>query len=261
MQISFSKYQGTGNDFIIIDNRKGTINLAQAQVAKLCHRRFGIGADGLMLLEETPGYDFKMVYFNSDGAESSMCGNGGRCLVHYAADKGILKNTYKFLAIDGEHEAEIDLDGTVSLKMKDVVEVIQNGNHFILNTGSPHWVEMTDNVAALDVLKQGRQRRNSPAFEKEGINVNFVEQGAEPFRIKVRTYERGVEAETLSCGTGVTAAAIVCHHNDNGFNRVEISTPGGPLSVEYEKAGEGYRNIWLRGPAKKVFDGTLILPL
>lgn len=259
MQISFTKYQGTGNDFIIIDNRKGSIVLTKAQVEKLCNRRFGIGADGLMLLETTAGFDFKMVYYNSDGAESSMCGNGGRCLVRYASEQGILRNTYKFLAIDGEHEAEIDLDGTVSLKMKDVLDVTHNGNHFILDTGSPHWVEMTEDVGAMDVYKQGRQRRNSPPFEKEGINVNFVQQTPEPFRIKVRTYERGVEAETLSCGTGVTAAAIVCHHNDNGFNRVEVTTAGGKLSVEYDKHENHYTNIWLTGPAQKVFDGTVVV--
>lgn len=258
MQLSFSKYQGTGNDFIIIDNRKKEYRLSKEDVAKLCHRRFGIGADGLMLLETEPGYDFKMVYYNSDGGESTMCGNGGRCLVKYASGKGILKNTYRFLAIDGAHEASIDLDGTVSLKMTDVKQIQRTGNHYELDTGSPHWVEMVDDVDSLDVAAQGRERRQRPPHTTNGINVNFVQQGTELFRIKVRTYERGVEAETLSCGTGVTAAAIVCNHNENGFNRVEVTTPGGRLIVEYDKVGDVYQNVWLTGPAQEVFTGTII---
>ena len=257
MHIPFSKYQGTGNDFIIIDNRKKEYNFLREEVARMCHRRFGIGADGLMLLEEEAGYDFKMVYFNSDGGESTMCGNGGRCLVKYASTKGILKNTYRFLAIDGAHEATIDLDGTVSLKMTDVGDVQRTGGHFILNTGSPHWVEVVDDVQLVDVAVQGRERRHRPPYGAEGINVNFVQLGAEPFRIKVRTYERGVEAETLSCGTGVTAAAIVCSHNENGFNRVEVDTPGGRLIVEYDKVNDAYKNVWLTGPAEEVFAGTI----
>jgi diaminopimelate epimerase len=258
MHVEFFKYQGTGNDFVILDNRKGRYtNITTAQVKFICDRRFGIGADGLMMLNARNEYDFEMKYYNADGRESSMCGNGGRCLVKFAQDVGIMRNNYKFLAVDGEHEASINMDGIVSLKMKDVDKVEYRRGHYILNTGSPHYVEVTDNVRHLDVFHKGREIRYSPEFEKEGINVNFVEQDEEADKIFVRTYERGVENETLSCGTGVTAAALVCHHNDNGFNTVEVETPGGQLSVEYDKIGDSFKNIWLNGPADKVFDGTI----
>lgn len=258
MHIEFFKYQGTGNDFVILDNRKGKYsNLTLSQIQFICGRRFGIGADGLMLLNNLAGYDFEMKYYNADGRESSMCGNGGRCLVKFAQDMGIMRSNYKFLAIDGEHEASINMDGIISLKMKDVNSIEYHRSHFILDTGSPHYVEIMTNLLDFDVVRRGREIRYSPEFEKEGINVNFVEQDDEPDKIIVRTYERGVEDETLSCGTGVTAAALVCHHNDNGFNRVEVKTPGGHLSVEYDKIQDHYRNIWLNGPVEKVFDGTI----
>jgi diaminopimelate epimerase len=258
MHIDFFKYQGTGNDFVILDNRKGKYsNLTTSQIQFICGRRFGIGADGLMLLNNHTAYDFEMKYYNADGRESSMCGNGGRCLVKFAQDMGIMRSNYKFLAIDGGHEASINMDGIISLKMKDVDSIEYHRSHFILDTGSPHYVEIMTNLLDFDVVTRGREIRYSPEFEKEGINVNFVEQDDEPDKIIVRTYERGVEDETLSCGTGVTAAALVCHHNDNGFNRVEVKTPGGHLSVEYDKIQDRYKNIWLNGPAEKVFDGTI----
>jgi len=258
MQIQFYKYQGAGNDFVIMDNRNQRYDsLTKEQVAFLCDRRFGIGADGLMLLNTHAGYDFEMKYYNADGRESSMCGNGGRCLVQFANDCGIRKDVYKFLAVDGEHEASINDDGTVALKMNDVNEVKHDHGNYILNTGSPHYVHLASDVMGLDVFKKGREIRYSKEFEKEGINVNFVEQTDHPTKIIVRTYERGVEDETFSCGTGVTAAALVCSHNDNGFNRVEVKTKGGLLSVEYEKTGDSYTNIWLNGPAVKVFEGNI----
>ena len=258
MQIQFFKYQGTGNDFVIIDNREGKYNsLTSEQVNFLCDRRFGIGADGLMLLNTLTGYDFEMKYYNSDGKESSMCGNGGRCLVKFAYDCGIQKTNYKFLAVDGDHEATIQPDGLVALKMNDVGEVKNDHDNFILNAGSPHYVKLTDDVMHLDVYKKGKEIRYSKPFEKEGINVNFVEQTEAPDKIIVRTYERGVEDETYSCGTGVTAAALVCHHNEAGFNRVEVTTKGGDLSVEYDKIGDQFKNIWLNGPAIKVFEGSI----
>lgn len=261
MNISFYKYQGTGNDFVILDNRDDKYNtLSKEQVKLLCNRRFGIGADGLMLLNSHPGFDFEMKYFNADGGESTMCGNGGRCLVKFAYDMGIIKTTYTFLAIDGPHEASVDLDGLVSLKMVDVPGYQQQNGHYILNTGSPHFVTFSNNVMQEDVFRKGREIRNSAPFAAEGINVNFVEQGDNSYRIKVRTYERGVEDETFSCGTGVTAAALVCYHNDNGFNRVEIDTLGGHLSVDYDRIGESFVNIWLTGPALRVFEGTITLP-
>lgn len=257
MQIQFYKYQGTGNDFVILDNRdKKYESLTKEQIEFLCNRRFGVGADGLMLLNLHPDYDFEMKYYNSDGKESSMCGNGGRCLTKFANDVGLVQTSYKFLAIDGEHESGINSDGTVALKMADVDEVRHDHGNFILNTGSPHFVMFTNDVMHLDVFKNGREIRNSDGFKKEGINVNFVEQ-TDSDKIIVRTYERGVEDETFSCGTGVTASALVCFHNDNGFNRVEVQTRGGLLSVEYEKTGESYKNIWLNGPATKVFEGII----
>lgn len=259
MLIHFYKYQGTGNDFIILDNRRNEYPLSRKNVAFLCHRRFGIGADGLMLLNSHPGFDFEMKYYNSDGAESSMCGNGGRCLVKFASDRGILKRDYRFLAIDGVHDASIDMDGTVSLRMNDVDNVYYEHGKYILNTGSPHYVDMVDDVLHMDVVNRGRQVRYSDAFRKDGINVNFVQQTVEPDKIIVRTYERGVEDETYSCGTGVTAAALVCFHNENGYNRVEVKTKGGDLSVEFDRIDENYRNIWLIGPAVKVFEGEIDL--
>jgi len=258
MKIQFYKYQGTGNDFVILDNRnKQYDGLTNEQIGFLCDRRFGIGADGLMLLNTHPAYDFEMKYYNSDGRESSMCGNGGRCLTRFANDIGLVQTDYKFLAIDGEHEASINTDGSVALRMNDVNEVKYDHGNFILNTGSPHFVTLINDVMHIDVFKKGREIRNSNEFKKEGINVNFVQQTEEADKIIVRTYERGVEDETFSCGTGVTASALVCSHNDNGFNRVEVKTKGGDLSVEYDKIGDAYKNIWLNGPAVKVFEGTL----
>jgi diaminopimelate epimerase len=261
MQINFHKYEGTGNDFIILDNRNLLYSsLNTEQIKKLCDRRFGIGADGLMILCTKDGYDFEMKYYNADGREGSMCGNGGRCLVKFAHAAGIRKNEYKFLAVDGGHEAEIDTDGTVSLKMNDVDKVRQFHGDFILNTGSPHYIKMVDDVMNMDVYQKGRNIRYSKEFELEGINVNFTEQLADADKIIVRTYERGVEDETFSCGTGVTAAALVCWHNENGFNDVEVKTLGGKLNVEFDRLDDDrYVNIWLSGPANKVYEGTVVV--
>jgi len=261
MEIKFYKYQGTGNDFVILDNRGKEYGfLNTSTIHSLCDRRYGIGGDGLMLLNERAGYDFEMKYYNADGNESSMCGNGGRCLVKFAYNLGIHRSVYKFLASDGEHEAEIDTDETVSLKMKDVDSVKKFKGDHLLNTGSPHYVKMVNDVMNLDVYKKGSEIRYSKDFEKEGINVNFVEQLSDEDKIIVRTYERGVEDETFSCGTGVTAAALICYHNENGFNEVEVKTLGGALSVEYDRIDDGkYTNIWLSGPAEKVFEGVIKL--
>jgi diaminopimelate epimerase len=258
MIITFHKYQGTGNDFIVLDNRKHEFSsLSSDQIRRLCDRRFGIGADGLMMLIEKAGYDFEMKYYNSDGREGSMCGNGGRCLVKFAYHLGIHRNDYKFWAADGDYEAEIDTDGIVSLKMKNVDKITKTRGDFILNTGSPHYVKLVNDVMEEDVYKKGRDIRYSKDFEEEGINVNFVEQAGET-DIIVRTYERGVEDETFSCGTGVTAAALVCYHNENGFNEVEVKTLGGTLSVEFDRVDDDhYTNIWLSGPAEKIFEGKM----
>ncbi len=260
MQLSFYKYQGTGNDFVILDNRdERYTNLTTEAIKTLCNRRFGVGADGLMLLNKRPQYDFEMQYYNADGRESSMCGNGGRCLTKFAADLGIIKSDYRFLAVDGVHEASIETDGTIALKMKNVDSIKTAHGNFILDTGSPHYVQVLNDVMKLDVAKRGAEIRYSREFATEGINVNFVEELDAPYKILVRTYERGVEGETLSCGTGVTAAALVCSHNDNGFNRVEVKTLGGRLAVEYDRIDTRYENIWLIGPAEKVFEGIITL--
>ncbi len=256
MKIPFYKYQGTGNDFIILNNRNGEYKLTTEQIRSLCDRRFGVGADGLMLLNSSAQYDFEMEYYNADGRESSMCGNGGRCLVKFAAQQGLRKNKYQFMAIDGVHEATIEDDGWVYLKMKDVHRITRFFNDSVLDTGSPHYVRHVADARNLNVYKEGKAIRYSDAYKEEGINVNFVEE--EDNNIFVRTYERGVEDETLSCGTGVTAAALVFAHNETGFNRVNVSTPGGRLAVEFDKTGEdSFENIWLCGPAEFVFEGTI----
>ncbi len=260
MELKFYKYQGTGNDFVLVDNRNNNYSLSNEQIKKLCDRRFGIGADGLMLLQQKEGYDFEMKYHNADGKEGSMCGNGGRCITKFAYHLGIHRDVYKFIAADGTHEAEIDMDGIVSLKMKDVKAIRKFHNDYILDTGSPHYIKLVNNLMQLDVFKKGNEIRHSREFEQDGINVNFVEQETEADKITVRTFERGVEDETFSCGTGVTAAALVCYHNENGFNEVEVKTIGGNLSVEYDKTGDfQFENIWLCGPAEKVYEGTVQL--
>ena len=256
MKIKFYKYQGSGNDFIIIDNReKAGDKLTTKQINKICDRHFGIGADGLMLLNEKEGFDFEMIYFNADGNLGSMCGNGGRCIVQFASNMGIKKNEYIFSAIDGAHKAKVDLDRQVSLQMKDVQGVEFSLDHYVLNTGSPHYVKFVTGIEDLDVVSEGRKIRNSKQFAKEGINVNFIET-IDDDHIFVRTYERGVEDETLSCGTGVTASALIAAHNENGFNRVEVKSKGGNLSVEFDKISDTkFTNIWLSGPATFVFSG------
>lgn len=258
MNITFYKYQGTGNDFILLDNRNGDYDaLAENQIMKICDRRFGIGADGLILLVDKKGYDFEMVYFNADGKSSTMCGNGGRCMVKFANNIGIHNYTYHFLATDGPHEAEVDNTGVIRLKMQDIMEVQEYGSHTVLNTGSPHFVKFVSNLENIDVVNTGRDIRNSKLYKAEGINVNFVETLGEDM-IFVRTYERGVEDETLSCGTGVTAAAIVSAHNDKGFNRVEVKTTGGNLSVEFNKIDDHhFDNVWLCGHAEFVYKGEI----
>ena len=258
--MNFHKYQGTGNDFVILDNRNWSYTaLTVERVKALCDRRFGIGADGLMLLNTKSGYDFEMKYYNADGRESSMCGNGGRCLVRFAYDLGIRKADYHFIASDGPHQAEIDDKGIVSLKMKNVEKIDDRHGDFVLDTGSPHYVKMVVDVMDYDVYHKGMDIRYSSEFAKEGINVNFVEQ-KRPDEIIVRTYERGVEDETLSCGTGVTASALACYHNELGYNDVRVITKGGKLTVKYDRVGENYfENIWLCGPAVKVFEGTIDL--
>jgi diaminopimelate epimerase len=262
MQIPFSKYQGTGNDFVIIDNRETTyLTREDTQIIEyLCDRRFGVGADGLILLQQKEGYDFEMVYFNSDGRESSMCGNGGRCITAFAKQIGIQKSSYHFLAIDGPHDALIREDGWVELKMGNVSNIEDGKDYYYLNTGSPHYVAFVEDLDDINVVREGQAIRYSDRFRKEGTNVNFVE--ATEDLIEVATYERGVEDETLSCGTGVTAAAIAYYLESPSQKRelVNIRSKGGDLQVRFAPAEEGFSSIWLCGPATLVYQGTIAIP-
>jgi diaminopimelate epimerase len=227
----------------------------------MCHRKFGIGADGLILLELEPGADFKMVYFNSDGNESSMCGNGGRCIVSFAKSLGLCKEKTFFLAADGLHEALIDENEMVSLKMLDVNEIEIGTDYFYLNTGSPHYIKLVNDIENIDVLLEGKAIRYSDRFKLEGTNVNFIQKKDE--QLFVRTYERGVENETLSCGTGVTAAALVASilGLSNNKNNCLVKTMGGNLEVSFEKVLEkNFYNIWLKGFAVMVYKSEIMLP-
>lgn len=260
MQLQFHKYQGTGNDFILADNRAGNISLSAQQIAWLCHRRFGIGADGLMLLQSEPGFDFRMVYYNSDGRPSSMCGNGGRCIAAFANHLGMVSDKCHFIAVDGPHDAFISQE-QVNLKMQDVRQVSVFPDHFFLNTGSPHFVKIVTGLREMDVKTGGSAIRYSDTYREEGTNVNFIEKTEEG--IFVRTYERGVEDETYSCGTGVTAAALVAALSgiSTARNSCIVDTLGGRLEVTFEKVLEqNFYNIWLKGPALKVFSGTIEVP-
>ncbi len=261
MIIPFFKYQGTGNDFVLIDQRV-TQYLSREdhkRIAGICDRRFGVGADGLMLLQNKAGYDFEMIYFNADGRESTMCGNGGRCITAFARYLGIICDHARFLAIDGEHLARINAaDKKVELQMSDVRQVEISPDFYVMNTGSPHYVTFVPELEAFDVYGEGKKIRESARFSAEGINVNFVQKTAEG--IEVATYERGVEDETLSCGTGVTAAAISYWLKEGKTEGQEIAvqTKGGELSVRLESDGYiGFRNIWLTGPAEQVFEGKI----
>lgn len=257
MTHTFFKYQGTGNDFVFIDNRKELFNKNNTKlIAHLCNRRFGIGADGLILLENDEDADFKMVYFNADGNESTMCGNGGRCIVAFANKLNIFKDKTTFNAIDGLHEATID-NGFVKLKMKDVDDVEVFKDYVFLNTGSPHHVTLVENIKEYNVKNEGAKIRYGAPYNKVGTNVNFVKQiDSETF--SVRTYERGVEDETLSCGTGVTAVALAMHTLEKTNTEVvTLNVEGGTLKVSFEKTEKGYKNIWLQGPATLVFKGEI----
>ena len=256
MEIKFSKYQGTGNDFILIDNRQLQFPKNNTKlVAQLCDRKFGIGADGLILLENHTAADFTMVYYNADGNISSMCGNGGRCITDFAKHLGIIETTATFEAIDGMHQATIE-NGVVSLKMNDVAKISEEENYTFLDTGSPQHVQLVDNLTAFDVYQNGRTIRND-VYGDAGANVNFVE--SKPNGVfAVRTYERGVENETLSCGTGVTAVALAVHARGlTASETVTLEQPGGQLQVRFKKTENGYKEVYLIGPATKVFAGII----
>jgi diaminopimelate epimerase len=265
MNLFFQKYQGTGNDFVMIDDRANKFDAKNTKlVEKLCNRRFGIGADGLILLQNDEKADFKMVYFNADGKEGSMCGNGGRCIVAFAHSLGIFAEKTIFNAVDGLHEADMK-DGIVSLKMKDVDAVEIGEDFYWLDTGSPHYVAYVHQLADFEVFNRGKMIRYSDRFKEKGTNVNFVERIGDN-SLSVRTYERGVEDETLSCGTGVTACAIAESYANPAMNgisnlglgldfEIKITVLGGNLSVAYHKTGNQFTHIYLRGKAEKVFEG------
>lgn len=257
MTMTFYKYQGTGNDFIIVDNRLQEIDKNDTKrIAELCDRRFGIGADGFILLENDQNVDFKMVYYNADGNESSMCGNGGRCITAFAKFIGVIENTAEFMAIDGIHKAKIE-DDIVHLQMQDVSNVETYEDHLFLDTGSPHHIEMISGLKDFEVKANGAKIRYGQPYNEAGSNINFVEQISED-SFAVRTYERGVEDETLSCGTGVTAVALAMHNSGKTeSNEVRLKTPGGQLKVTFNTDDNGYNNIWLIGPALQVFTGEL----
>jgi len=278
MLLEFTKYHGAGNDFILVDDRREVFPAhKQKLVQLLCNRHFGIGADGLILLRPAPADSpagaiqplFSMVYFNADGREGSLCGNGGRCVVHFASVLGVaagaLGSTVHFAASDGLHEAEFLADERIALAMKPVKKWQEHPdpNRFptwILDTGSPHFVQFRQDSAALDVEELGRAIRQSALFVQEGINVNFAAkgEGTSTDPIHMRTYERGVEAETLACGTGATAVALAnsLWKGSGGAQQVFLQAPGGLLEVQFVRNEDGFEQIRLIGPAQAVFRGT-----
>jgi len=261
MKIKFYKYQGTGNDFVMIDNRHLFFPKNNTQlIAHICNRRFGIGGDGLILLENDNLSDFKMIYYNADGNESSMCGNGGRCIVAFAKQLGLIQKETTFNAVDGLHFATINASNEVALQMISVNNIKIDEDYTFLNTGSPHHVQMVDELETFNVYEEGNKIRYSALYANGGSNVNFVNQvNQNTFRL--RTYERGVEDETLSCGTGATAVAIAMFATGKTIeNHIKLMVEGGELNVTFEKKGDNeYENVFLIGPATFVFEGEVIV--
>ena len=261
MKISFDKYQGAGNDFIMLDNRSGVYSsLSQLQLKKLCDRNYGIGADGIILVETTPDADFKMNYFNSDGNPSSLCGNGSRCTVAFANRYQMIGDKTQFKAIDGLHEAQLLSPSQVRLHMQDVNHLDAQKETVVLDTGSPHYVQSVEELSSMDVKKEGAKIRYSETYGAAGINVNFLEKISDT-SFAIRTYERGVENETLACGTGAVAGALAMHHlgETGGTKQIEIHTLGGILKVEFNFHDNHYNKIYLEGPATFVFSGSITL--
>ncbi|MDP2721492.1 MAG: diaminopimelate epimerase [Bacteroidales bacterium] len=262
MILPFYKFHGNGNDFILVDNMSASVNLTEDQIRRVCHRRFGVGADGLIEISPSDKQDFTMKYYNADGLEGTMCGNGGRSVSAFAFMKQYASQSLTFDAVDGVHRAVIDREiqpgkeWFVSLQMQDVKTIEQDGNDFFIDTGSPHLVKFVENVHSLDVFSKGRKLRNNTRLEWGGVNVNFVETTQD--ELFVRTYERGVEDETLSCGTGVTASAIAAGIRF-GKSNWAIETPGGRFKVDYHMEEWGRSRVWLRGPAELICTGEVNL--
>ena len=263
MTIAFKKYHGTGNDFILIDDRALTFAATQEQIANLCHRRFGIGADGLILLRSHARADFEMIYYNSDGRLGSLCGNGARCITAFAFNLGIITKQARFMAFDGPHESEVqemNLNTNhfqIKLKMNDVQAIAPNADSCFMNTGSPHLVLAKDLIAELDVFTEGRRIRYSKPFAEEGTNVDFICKTSNG--IAMRVYERGVEDETYSSGTGAVACALSADLFGWTQSPCTLSTKGGVLQVDYDKSELTFTNIWLTGPAIKTYEGSIDL--
>lgn len=261
MNIKFYKYQGAGNDFVLIDQRgNSSENIDNKAVVQLCDRRFGVGADGLMFLKNSKNYDFEMIYHNADGNVGSMCGNGGRCIVAFAKHLGIIDSETNFLAVDGPHYAKISAEGNwIELQMIDVETVDLDADAFVLNTGSPHYVKEVAGLETMDVYTEGYNIRNNDTYKTNGINVNFVEK--KPDHLFVRTFERGVEDETYACGTGVTAVAMAMAKKQNQIGQVvtPVVVLGGNLEINFSYDGEKFTDVFLCGPAEKVFEGEISL--
>lgn len=272
MTIPFFKYHGTGNDFILVDNRSSSLpRYAPSQYAAWCHRRFGVGADGLILIQQHAIYDFEMLYYNADGYEGSMCGNGGRCVVAFAQRLGMIKNQTTFMAADGVHHALIEAQ-QISLQMKNVDHIEQFGNDFVLDTGSPHYVSIVNDISAINIVEQGKKIRYSSDFCEKGINVNFIAPHHQLANIlTLATYERGVEDETWSCGTGTVASAIAWAYkqqqlSDKQQYAIDLHTKGGLLGVSFRvrnipipQQQWQFYDVWLHGPAVEVFEGQISL--
>jgi diaminopimelate epimerase len=256
----FYKWQGTGNDFIILDNRDNSLDdLDEKTIKSLCNRRFGIGADGLMTLNHNPIYDFSMNYFNADGIEAEMCGNGGRCMIGFANQLGIIREETRFAARDGLHRGKVLGNDRYLLQMIDLKAFRKATDYYFLNTGVPHVVKFVEDVDSFDVYNEGKKLRYSDEFSPSGTNVNFVEFS--DVGIKIRTYERGVEDETLSCGTGAVASAIAAYlEKDLNNKKISCRVPGGQLFVRFDRKDTGeFSNIYLEGPAVQVFEGTVLI--
>lgn len=256
--IHFHKYHGAGNDFILIDARASSFMVPPENfIRKMCDRHFGIGADGLMLLMPSASYDFSMKYYNSDGREGSMCGNGGRCITAFARKCGIVKKNYVFEAIDGIHNAEFTSETTISLRMNDITEMKILDDGIFVNTGSPHFILLHDDPHRADMNLFGKKYRYDSRFGEGGANINLISYNRN--QITIATFERGVEAETLACGTGaVAAAAAVALKNSEQYNEYQISAKGGRLTVKLMQTGITFSDVFLSGPAEFVFEGEML---
>ena len=258
MKISFDKYHGCGNDFIIVDNLSNTFPKdSENEIKKFCNRRFGIGADGLILVNHNDKFPIEMIYYNSDGKISTMCGNGGRCFMHYCYNNDIIKNKSEFLACDGVHYGVVN-DDYVKVSMSDVNGYKKYNDYLFLNTGSPHLVKCVNDVSSFDLINISRNIQKINQFDK-GVNVNLVSRKNDDL-YQIRTYERGVEEETLSCGTGAVASALALNILSLVNSKtVNLDTKGGLLTVDFHKSNSKYTDIHLSGKVKKVFTGIIEL--